>query len=84
MLRSIFTIREVWITASGPIETISRPLARILSEHRIHRDIKTLSQFSDYMLTDVGLSRTEIEHVVRYGRQPVRCDSMQGFQSWLY
>jgi len=33
-----------------------------------HRAIVDLSQLSDHQLRDIGISRTEIDHVVQHGR----------------
>ena len=44
-------------------------LARQLAaEHRLRRDIRMLRQLQDRELSDIGLGRSEIEHVVRGGR----------------
>jgi uncharacterized protein YjiS (DUF1127 family) len=43
---------------------------RLVAEWRLRRDIRTLQQFHDRELTDMGLGRGEIERVVRYGRRP--------------
>lgn len=39
------------------------------AEWRLRRDIRTLRQFGDRTLQDMGLTRGEIEHVVRNGRR---------------
>lgn len=46
------------------------------AERRLRRDIHTLQQLEERALRDMGLSRGEIERVVRYGR---RLDSVD----WL-
>jgi uncharacterized protein YjiS (DUF1127 family) len=43
-------------------------LAAISHELRIRRDMQHLAAMDDHMLKDIGLSRCEIEHCVRYGR----------------
>ena len=45
-------------------------LARAFAaEQRLRRDIRTLQQLEERALRDMGLSRGEIERVVRYGRR---------------
>lgn len=39
------------------------------AEWRLQRDIRTLRRFGDRKLQDMGLTRGEIEHVVRNGRR---------------
>src|SRR5262249_55703395 len=51
------------------IKSMKRAISRIGSEHQIRRDIGELTALDDRMLADMGLSRSNIEHVVRYGRQ---------------
>ena len=48
----------------------------VAAERRLRRDIRTLQQLEERALRDMGLSRGEIERVVRYGR---RLDSVD----WL-
>jgi uncharacterized protein YjiS (DUF1127 family) len=43
---------------------------RLAAEWRLRRDIRTLHQFHDRDLTDMGVGRGEIERVVRHGRNP--------------
>jgi uncharacterized protein YjiS (DUF1127 family) len=42
--------------------------ALLLREWRVTRDLRNLSQMSDAMLQDIGVSRGSLEAVVRYGR----------------
>ena len=56
-----------WIgTLAGNGVNLTRTLA---AEWRLRRDIRTLQQLGDRALRDMGLTRTEIEHVVRHGRR---------------
>ena len=41
----------------------------LAAEWRLRRDIRTLRQLGDLALRDMGLTRGEIEHVVRHGRR---------------
>lgn len=40
----------------------------IVRELRLRRDMRRLGEFSDHMLHDIGISRADIEGVVRRGR----------------
>lgn len=39
-----------------------------LKAHRIRRAEQMLAEMSPHMLKDIGIGRSEIAHVVRYGR----------------
>jgi hypothetical protein len=39
-----------------------------LKAHRIRRAEQMLAEMSPHMLKDIGIGRSEIRHVVRYGR----------------
>jgi uncharacterized protein YjiS (DUF1127 family) len=41
----------------------------IANEARIRRDTRALMLMSDHMLKDIGLRRTQVRGVVRYGRE---------------
>jgi uncharacterized protein YjiS (DUF1127 family) len=41
----------------------------LAAEWRLRRDIRTLRQLGDLALRDMGLTRGEIDHVVRHGRR---------------
>jgi|GEM_PF-1956226 len=47
-----------------------RALAWIAEQRRISRTIATLSELSDHTLADIGIARSDIPHVARYGRTP--------------
>jgi uncharacterized protein YjiS (DUF1127 family) len=54
----------------GALARNGAKLARALAaERRLRRDIRMLRQFGDRALRDMGLTRGEIEHVVRHGRR---------------
>ena len=46
-----------------------KPIRTLAGEWRLRRDIRTLRQLGDRALRDMGLTRGEIEHVVRHGRR---------------
>ena len=46
----------------------ARLARQLAAEHRLRRDIRMLGQLQDRDLSDMGLGRSEIEHVVRGGR----------------
>jgi uncharacterized protein YjiS (DUF1127 family) len=52
---------------------IAHLIAWIRTEHRVRRDLAELRAADDRLLADIGLSRSEIDDVVRHGR---RCDDM--------
>jgi uncharacterized protein YjiS (DUF1127 family) len=45
-----------------------KAIRALAAEWRLRRDIRTLRQLGDLALRDMGLTRGEIEHVVRHGR----------------
>jgi uncharacterized protein YjiS (DUF1127 family) len=45
-----------------------RLVRQLAAEHRLRRDIRILRKLQDRELSDMGLGRSEIEHVVRGGR----------------
>jgi uncharacterized protein YjiS (DUF1127 family) len=46
----------------------ARLARRVAAERRLRRDIRVLGQFHDRELADIGVTRSEIEYVVRGGR----------------
>ena len=64
------------LTATAPGEAVSELLASTLAlltrgfarGGQLHRDIRRLSAMDDRMLSDIGISRGDIERAVRYGR----------------
>jgi len=57
-----------WTTALA--RTIGRAFSGFGHERRIRSDIGALMTFDDRLLKDIGISRSDIEYVVRYGRRP--------------
>jgi uncharacterized protein YjiS (DUF1127 family) len=51
--------------ASGILTRIG---AAIAAELRVRRDMKQLMAMDEDMLADIGLTRADIRHAVRYGR----------------
>lgn len=51
---------------------LARPIRQgiswIGSRRRLHRDIEELMALDDRILRDIGLSRSDIDHAARYGR----------------
>jgi uncharacterized protein YjiS (DUF1127 family) len=50
------------------LDALRRLIAWFTTERRIRRTIDELSELDNDMLSDIGLTRGEIEHAVRYGR----------------
>jgi uncharacterized protein YjiS (DUF1127 family) len=55
-----------WLIA--PVRNGAKVAHAVAAEWRLRQDIRTLRQFGDRTLRDMGLTRGEIEHVVRNGR----------------
>jgi uncharacterized protein YjiS (DUF1127 family) len=47
---------------------LTRIGAAIAAELRVRRDMKQLMAMDEDMLADIGLTRADIRHAVRYGR----------------
>jgi uncharacterized protein YjiS (DUF1127 family) len=52
----------------------ARWIARIRKERRIRRGIEEMMALDDRMLRDIGVSRSDVAYVARYGRWPWRMD----------
>jgi uncharacterized protein YjiS (DUF1127 family) len=50
------------------VRSIKRAIWRIEHERRIRRGIDELMALDDRMLADMGVSRSNIEHLARHGR----------------
>ncbi len=44
-------------------------IARLAHAARLRRDMRRLSTFDDHILRDIGISRSEVEPAVRFGRR---------------
>ncbi len=51
-----------------PAGTLARSCTELVHRHLVRRAIRELHLFDDRMLKDIGISRSEIESVVRHGR----------------
>ena len=60
-------LASLWSAALSAVEQLFERL-----EHRrtVRRDLDRLMEFDDRELADIGLSRGELIHAVRYGRFP--------------
>jgi uncharacterized protein YjiS (DUF1127 family) len=60
------------VRSSSPTAWIAdlaaRPLLALAKERRIRRGTRELMAMSDPMLKDIGLTRADIDHAARYGR----------------
>ena len=50
------------------LQLVVRAFAWIVERHRINRTIAALSDLSDRTLADIGIARSDIPRVARYGR----------------
>jgi uncharacterized protein YjiS (DUF1127 family) len=55
-------IRRTWLIGLGSL------LRELIEAHRRRRDVAQLESLPDYMLRDIGISRSEIGRTVRDGR----------------
>jgi uncharacterized protein YjiS (DUF1127 family) len=67
------------LTGWGWTYPLGAAVTWLVHEWRIHRSIEQLRGFDDHMLKDIGLTRMEIEAVVRHGRH---CDETRR-RGWL-
>lgn len=53
------------------LEAVARGAARRMSRRmRVWRDRRALHELPDYLLHDIGISRSEIDYAVENGRRP--------------
>jgi len=57
--------RTVWASIRAGLLGLIAALAR---EREFHRSMRVLASFDDRMLHDIGLTRSDIEHAIRFGR----------------
>ena len=53
---------------SRALGLVARAFAWIAEQRRVNRTIAALSDLSDRTLADIGIERSEIERIARYGR----------------
>jgi len=56
------------VGGNSVLQLVARAFAWIVERHRINRTIAALSDLSDRTLADIGIERSEIERMARYGR----------------
>ena len=56
------------VGGSSGLQLVARAFAWIVERHRVNRTIAALSDLSDRTLADIGIERSEIERIARYGR----------------
>jgi uncharacterized protein YjiS (DUF1127 family) len=54
--------------AGKAAQMVTRAFAWVLEQRRVNRTIATLSELSDRTLADIGIARSDIPRVARYGR----------------
>jgi uncharacterized protein YjiS (DUF1127 family) len=52
----------------GLLPSLAKAFAWVLEERRIKRTVGTLRGLNDRTLADIGIDRSQIAHVARYGR----------------
>ena len=60
--------RGAWSRAKSLLNLVSSAAWGVVRWHRHRRDIGELLRLDDRLLADIGLSRSEIEEGVRFGR----------------
>ena len=74
LLPSEFTAARNELSAGSWTMTLARTITQAFSrlghERRIRSDIGALKTFDDCLLRDIGINRSDIEFLVRYGRRP--------------
>lgn len=61
--RAAISIAARWL-ANGVRKLVFEPIAK---ELRYRRDARRLTEMSDYLLNDIGITRDEIHYYVRFG-----------------
>lgn len=52
------------------MDLVRPAVAWIKRRRRIRRDVDRLREFDDHLLADIGISRADLLHSIRYGRLP--------------
>ena len=60
--------RESWMAALWRVAR--RAITKFAKWRRVRRDTKTLLMMDDRLLADIGLRRSDVEYLARYGRLP--------------
>jgi uncharacterized protein YjiS (DUF1127 family) len=68
---SLADARSAGRDSRGILQALSRPFAWISEQRRVNRTIATLSDLSDQTLADIGIERSDIPRIARYGRDPL-------------
>jgi uncharacterized protein YjiS (DUF1127 family) len=67
------SLRSVAQGLAGWLRALSRAIVRLIDDLAVRRErrrnVRALGMLDDQMLHDIGISRGEIEHVVRHGRE---------------
>jgi uncharacterized protein YjiS (DUF1127 family) len=53
------------------LHLVTRAFAWVAEQRRVNRTIATLSNLSDSTLADIGIDRSSIPNVARYGRRSI-------------
>jgi uncharacterized protein YjiS (DUF1127 family) len=72
LVRSSVLNPESWLAAL--FVPIKGGIRWIGTRRRMRRDIEELKALDDRLLRDIGLSRSEVEYAVRFGRLPTGID----------
>ncbi|HUF57577.1 MAG TPA: DUF1127 domain-containing protein [Thermohalobaculum sp.] len=67
-------IRRTMNPADALIGAFRASVSRVRREMRIRRDQRHLKGMPDYILKDVGIHRSEIGAITRFGQGPYRAD----------
>jgi hypothetical protein len=52
----------------GVLSLFRRGFGVLAQEHRVHCGLRAMMALDDRMLSDIGLTRTEVESAARFGR----------------
>jgi uncharacterized protein YjiS (DUF1127 family) len=54
--------------SNGSLQLVARAFAWVAERRRVNRTVAALADLSDRTLADIGIERSEIERIARYGR----------------